>query len=109
VLISFFRNARSATRPKPKSKKKRPHRGSHPGQQGHPRKVCKLVPVDRCSEVILLHRGHRRRCGTGLTRTDAELLRRQVWELPVIEPVISEYQRHRLTCSGCETVAGVVC
>ena len=90
-------HARPSARPKTKSKKKRG------GQQGHPRKVRELVPVERCSEVIPLHPEHCRRCGAGLTGTDAEPLRHQVWELPVIEPVITEYQRHRLTCPGCGT------
>ena len=30
-----------------------------------------------------------------------ELLRHQVWELPEIKPIVTEYQRHRLTCPCC--------
>jgi transposase len=90
-------HARPPAKPKPKSKKKRG------GQQGHPRKVRELVPVERCAEVVVLHPEHCRRCGTGLTGTDYEPLRHQVWELPPIEPVITEYQRHRLSCPGCGT------
>ena len=43
-------HARPPAKPKPKSRK---NRG---GQQGHPRKVRELVPVERCSEVVVLHR-----------------------------------------------------
>src|SRR4029077_1390343 len=35
---------------------------------------------------------------------DPEPLRHQVWELPEIQPIVTEYQQHRLTCScGCST------
>ncbi len=45
-----------------------------------------------------------RRCGQALRGTDAEPLRHQVWELPDIQPTVTEYQRHRLVCScGCCT------
>ena len=45
-----------------------------------------------------------RRCGRPLAGTDPEPLRHQVWELPEIRPVVTEYQRHRLVCRcGCAT------
>ncbi len=40
----------------------------------------------------------RRIAGPG---TDPEPLRHQVWEIPEIEPLVTEYQLHRLTCPGC--------
>lgn len=91
-------HARPTARPKPKSKKQRG------GQQGHRRTVRELVAVERCNEVISLLPENCRRCGEVLTGTDPEPIRHQVWELPRIEPIISEYQQHRLTCSGCGTV-----
>ena len=90
-------HARPIPKPKPKSKKKRG------GQKGHRRVVRELVPVERCEEVVPLHPETCRRCGDELTGTDPEPIRHQVWELPEIEPVIIEYQRHRLTCNGCGT------
>lgn len=54
--------------------------------------------------MIPLHPTECRRCGERLNGTDAEPLRHQVWELPKIEPIITEYQRHRLTCECCGTV-----
>jgi transposase len=33
--------------------------------------------------------------------TDPEPLRHQVWELPEIKPLVTEYQRHRLDCTWC--------
>jgi len=35
-----------------------------------------------------------------LAGDDPEPLRHQVWELPVIEPIVTEYQQHRLSCRG---------
>ncbi|HEY0982791.1 IS66 family transposase [Schlesneria sp.] len=85
--------------PKPKSNSKR-KRG---GQDGHRRVVRQLVPIERCAEVHSLLPENCRRCGKVLTGADPEPIRHQVWELPPIEPVIVEYQRHRLICSGCGT------
>jgi transposase len=90
-------HARPTPKPKTKSKKKRG------GQKGHRRAVRELVPVERCAEVIALQPTNCRRCGQGLVGSDPEPIRHQVWELPEIEPLIVEYQRHRLTCCDCGT------
>jgi transposase len=90
-------HARPPVKPKPKSKKKRG------GQKGHRRSIRELVAVERCEEVIPLHPTNCRRCGKGLFGNDPEPIRHQVWELPKIEPIIVEYQQHRLTCCGCGT------
>ena len=44
---------------------------------------------------------HCRRCGDVLEGTDAEPIRHQVWDLPPIEPIVTEYQQHRLHCACC--------
>ena len=45
-----------------------------------------------------------RRCGEPLAGTDSTPLRHQVWDLPEIRPVVTEYQRHRLVCRcGCSS------
>lgn len=85
-------HARPAVKPKAKSKNKRG------GQKGHRRVIRELVPVERCAEVVELHPHNCRRCGENLIGGDLEPIRHQVWELPEIEPVIVEYQRHRITC-----------
>ena len=90
-------HARPTPKSKTKSKKKRG------GQKGHRRAVRELVPVERCAEVIALRPENCRRCGEGLVGSDPEPIRHQVWELPEIEPLIVEYQRHRLTCCDCGT------
>jgi len=90
-------HARPTPKPKTKSKKKRG------GQKGHRRAVRELVPVERCEKVIALRPENCRRCGEGLVGSDPDPIRHQVWELPEIEPLIVEYQRHRLTCCDCGT------
>lgn len=82
-------------RRKPKTRRKRG------GQLGHPGHQRALVPVEQCQEVFNLLPTSCRRCSTKLRGQDAEPLRHQVWELPVIVPQITEYRRHRLTCPGC--------
>ena len=42
-----------------------------------------------------------RRCGSPLAGEDAAPLRHQVWELPEIQALVTEYQRHRLVCPCC--------
>ena len=66
------------------AKKKKKKRG---GQKGHSKHERKRVPIEQCDEAL---RGD-----------DPDPLRHQVWELPQPQPIITEYQRHRLTCSCC--------
>lgn len=80
---------------KPGSTKKRG------GQQGHPKHERQLVPVEQCDEVVSLKPTECRGCGATLRGDDPEPLRHQVWELPQPQPVITEYQRHRLVCGCC--------
>jgi len=83
---------------KPKSKRKQ---GGQPGHLKHERP---LIPANECQEVIPLLPSECRRCGKTLAGVDPQPLRHQVWELPEIKPVVTEYQRHRLVCScGCST------
>ena len=79
---------------RPRSRKKRG------GQPGHPKHVRPLVPTEDCYRVVPLTPTACRRCRTVLTGTDPAPLRHQVWELHEIKPLVTEYQRHRLTC-GC--------
>ena len=83
---------------KPKSSRKP---GGQPGHQKHERA---LIPSEQCQEVVPCVPTECRRCGQTLTGTDAAPLRHQVWELPEIQPLVTEYQQHRLVCAcGCST------
>ena len=85
-------------RPQPPKRKSKKKRGGQPGHEKHERS---LIPTDQCDDVHPLRPTQCRRCGAKLSGSDPEPLRHQVWELPEITPHVTEYQRHRLTCSSC--------
>jgi transposase len=86
---------------KPKSPRKQG------GQPGHPKHERALIPTEECQQMIPCKPIRCRGCGQKLSGCDSEPWRHQVWELPQIKPIITEYQRHRLTCSCCgETTCG---
>jgi transposase len=80
---------------KPRSQRKRG------GQPGHPKFERALIPAEECAGVVPLRPSTCRRCGTALWGDDPEPWRHQVWELPEIKPLVTEYQRHRLECPCC--------
>jgi transposase len=91
----------------PPSVKRRPpapasgrKRGGQPGHRHHTRA---LVPPERVRQVIDCKPPACRCCGLDLHGDDPEPLRRQVAEVPPIEPTVDEYRLHRLVCPGCGT------
>ena len=66
------------------------------GQSGHAKYERPLIPVEQCTDVVPLKPTACRRCGTTLSGSDPKPLRHQVWELPEIKPLVTEYQRQRL-------------
>lgn len=82
-------------RPPKKSKKKR---GGQPGHKGHHRE---LVPLEQVNQVIVLKPEVCEHCQTSLAGEDDAPQRHQVTELPPIQPIVTEYQQHRLTCPKC--------
>ena len=72
--------------------------GGQPGHTGHGRK---LVSVEQAQRVIDLKPLECDQCGTLLMGEDAQAVRRQVTELPRVEPEVTEYRRHTLTCLAC--------
>ena len=71
------------------------------GQPGHPRHERSLIPAEECQEVVMLKPEQCHRCGTILRGDDECPLRHQVLMLPEIKPIVTEYQRHRLSCPCC--------
>lgn len=71
------------------------------GQKGHKRNVRPLIPTEQCSQVIPCIAEHCRRCGDVLSGRDPEPIRHQVWELPEIHPIVTEYQLERRFCPCC--------
>lgn len=74
--------------------------GGQPGHAGHTRQ---LKPISQVQQVIELRPTTCRACGLLLLGDDPEPHRHQVTELPRVEPQVTEYRRHTLTCLGCGT------
>ena len=82
-------------------KKKTNGGGKLGGQPGHPKHERALIPPEQCQAVVPVKPEACRRCGEALAGSDPEPLRHQVWEIPEIKPLVTEYQLHRLTCPCC--------
>lgn len=87
-------DAPSVKRPPPQEPSGR-KRGAQPGHELHCRA---LLPADT---TIARQPTACRRCGQALGGSDPQPLRHQVIELPPIQPLVTEYQLHRLLCPRC--------
>lgn len=74
--------------------------GGQPGHKGHRRE---LIPVDEVDERHDLKPHRCGECQGALRGEDAEPVRRQVVELPVMKPLVIEYRLHALCCRRCGT------
>lgn len=100
----------STEHPHAKPTPQRRKSGKKPGgQSGHAKAERALIPVEQCQAVVAVRPRRCRRCGQRLAGNDPQPWRHQVWELPEIKPIVTEYQRHRLTCECCgETTCGAL-
>jgi transposase len=73
------------------------------GKPGHARRQRPLVPPERVQQIIPLKPSACRRCGHALYGEDAQPRRHQVAEIPPLQPEVTEYRLHRLSCSSCGT------
>jgi len=88
----------SVERPKAPSSGRRP--GGQPGHKGHRRE---LLPVEDVDERHDVKPESCSGCQGALRGDDAEPVRRQVVELPVMKPLVIEYRLHSLCCRRCGT------
>lgn len=95
----------SSEHPHAKPIRAKPKSGRKPGgQPDHPKHERALIPSAQCQQIIPCLPRECRRCGKALSGHDPEPLRHQVSELPEIQPIVVEYQQHRLVCAcGCST------
>jgi len=84
-------------KPPPKEKGKRKP-GGQPGHKGRGRQ---LKPPEEVTRFVVSRPSECEACGALLLGEDPQPQRRQVCELPPIEPEIIEYQAHTLTCACC--------
>lgn len=71
------------------------------GQKGHEGHGRKLLPPERVTRMVKLKPAKCSGCGALLLGEDANPVRHQVTEVPRVEPEVTEYQQHTLTCLGC--------
>jgi transposase len=71
------------------------------GQPGHPGQTRTLVPTEDVDTVVPGKPKHCHRCQHPLEGEDPQPHRHQVTELPPVQPLVTEYQLHRLLCPAC--------
>src|SRR5450759_673800 len=71
------------------------------GQKGHHGRGRKLKPPEQVQRIVVCKPGICHQCGALLLGDEPQLQRHQVRERPKPEPVVTEYQRHTLTCLAC--------
>jgi transposase len=71
------------------------------GQKGHHGHGRKLKPSEQVQQIVVCKPDTCHQCGALLLGEDPQPQRHQVSELPKPEPVVTEYQRHTLTCLVC--------
>jgi transposase len=71
------------------------------GQKGHVGRGRSLKPLKQVSRVVDVKPDCCTECGALLLGEDPAPVRHQVSELPRIEPKVTEYRRHTLTCLAC--------
>ena len=90
-------------RPKvpPRKDKRKRKRGGQKGRKGTQRK---LVPVDQVDELHEVYLTGSCACGGEMEHMETEPRRHQVFELPKVKPLITEYRLHKAACDCCGRV-----
>jgi transposase len=92
----------SSDAPSAPPRPKRASSGRKPGgQSGHTGHGRKLMAVEQVQRVVDLKPTACDQCGALLMGEDAQPVRRQVMELPRVEPEVTEYRQHTLMCLAC--------
>jgi len=69
------------------------------GQHGHAKAQRAFVDhpdtIHDCKPTTCRH------CQQALHGDDSQPLRHQIWDVPTVRPIVTEYRRHRLTCPRC--------
>ncbi len=88
---------------RPKRKPSGRKRGGQPGHKGTTRS---LLPPEKVTRIVDLRPEKCDRCGKALVGRDPKPKRRQVIDVPPVEPEVTEYRRHTLPCEcGAKTTA----
>ncbi len=71
------------------------------GQPGHDKHERPEVPPEKVSKRVVLRPSQCAKCASRLVGDDPEPRRHQVFDLPKVEPVVTEYLLHALCCPDC--------
>lgn len=89
----------------PKEKAERPTKkptgraaGGQPGHQKHDRPAW---PAEKVSKRVVLRPKQCEKCASALVGEDPKPSRRQLFELPKVEPIVTEFVQHSLRCACC--------
>ena len=84
---------------KREKKRKKRKRGAQPGHEGKTRELIPPEEVDRTIECRVTECEY---CGNGdVEIEDGDFIRHQVFEMPVIRPIVIEYRQYRYWCDDC--------
>src|SRR5262249_18021926 len=89
----------------PQALRKRTRRGpsgrKRGGQPGHPGQSRAVIPTTAVDTIVPVKPTQCARCQHPLVGEDPQPYRHQVTEVPPVQPVVTEYQLHRLVCPAC--------
>lgn len=96
--------------PKARSERKRRVRTTSARKQGaqpgHDSSHRQMLDSDEVDHIVACEPAHCGECGDALTGESIQMSRHQVWEIPPVEPIVTEYQLHKKVCAcGCATWA----
>lgn len=90
----------SSDGPKVPPRPKKPPTGRNPGgQPGHERHERPEVPPEKVDKRVVLKPACCGECGKRLAGADPSPHRHQVFELPQVRPIVTEYEIHALGCT----------
>jgi len=84
----------------PKSRKKSSKKQG--AQRGHKGKARKLMPTEAVDDVVVCLPPSHCQCGGSIKAEPEKKKRHQVHELPIIKPIVTEYQRVFGRCACCD-------
>jgi transposase len=87
----------------PRKPKQEPGKRPRGGKKGHRGTGRKLKPVACVNQVVVSKPVSCKGCGCLLLGEDPHPNRRQLTEIPKIEPHVTEFQQHTLNCLACGT------
>jgi len=89
--------------PKEKAERraKKPTGRAAGGQPGHPKHERPAWPVEKVNKRVVLRPKQCERCSSPLAGEDPEPHRHQLFELPKVEPIVTEFLQHSLGCKDC--------